>query len=511
MQIDLTIIFKTPYMSNTDNLNRPILKLKISKSSDSDKDSKAKLTPKDEAQIKIKSDNVSAPQEGTRTELINSVPKSKKQLLAKSEYKEMLSYMEKHFPKAFPVNSVPLPLAIGIRNQIFNISDLPFSRMKIRKFFKIYTGKRTYLKELVVDNNRFNLDGTIASAITAEETNWLVWQESRNNKRSEQSNKASHDSFVKKVMESPVAASEFLEEFLPAEYKDILDLTTLKVEKESYVEDSLKTKLSDIVYSVKTKPDEVGKTDNTLIYTLVEHQSSPDYWIALRLWKYSLLLLERHTKKRNKLPVILPLVLYNGQKKYNVPMNLWELFSHPIMAKKAMADNYHLVDLNAMSDSDIDYEKHLSFVLYTLKHIHDRDTLKMLKQAMQKCTKALIIDKGEDYVHTKLILWYTDSKVPAENKQLLEQLIVDNLPKEDTDNIMRTIADTYIEEGINKGIAIGKNEGIAIGEARGKMDGINQRNIEIARRMLQENTDIKFIASVTGLSTDDILKIQNKM
>ena len=76
---------------------------------------------------------------------------------------------------------------------------------------------------------------------------------------------------------------------------------------------------------------------------------------------------------------------------------------------------------------------------------------------------------------------------------------------------MRTIADTYIEEGI----AIGKNEGIAIGEARGEArgekKGANSKVLEIARRMLQENTDIKFIVSVTGLSTDDILKIQNKM
>ena len=64
---------------------------------------------------------------------------------------------------------------------------------------------------------------------------------------------------------------------------------------------------------------------------------------------------------------------------------------------------------------------------------------------------------------------------------------------------MRTIADTYIEEGINKGIAIG--------EARGEEKSI----LKVARRMLQEETDIKFIASVTGLSTDDILKIQNKM
>ena len=320
-----------------------------------------------------------------------------------------------------------------------------------------------------------------------------------------------HDNFVKKVMESPVAASEFLEEFLPAEYRNMLDLTTLKVEKETYVEDTLKSRLSDIVYSVQTKPNDKGKTDTTLVYTLVEHQSSPDYLIAFRLWKYSLLLLERHTEKRNKLPVILPLVLYNGKKKYNVPMNLWELFTYPILAKKAMGDDYHLIDLNAMDDRDIDYEKHLSFVLYTLKHIHDRDTLKMLEQAMAKCTKALILDKGKDYVHTKLILWYTDSKVSAKNKQLLEQLIVENLPKEDTDKIMRTIADTYIEEGINKGIAIGKNEGIAIGEARGITKGATNKVIEIARRMLQEKTDIKFISSVTGISIDEILKLRNKM
>lgn len=111
----------------------------------------------------------------------------------------------------------------------------------------------------------------------------------------------------------------------------------------------------------------------------------------------------------------MPLVLYNGKKKYNAPLNLWELFSYPDMARKAISDNYNLIDLQAMSDDDIDYEKLLSFLLYTMKHIHDRDMLAMLKEAMQKCSKSLIIDKGQDYVHTKLILWYTDAKVPEEN------------------------------------------------------------------------------------------------
>lgn len=41
--------------------------------------------------------------------------------------------------------------------------------------------------------------------------------------------------------------------------------------------------------------------------------------------------------------------------------------------------------------------------------------------------------------------------------------------------------------------------------------GANSKALEIAHRMLQENTDIKFISSVTGLSTDEILKLKNKL
>jgi hypothetical protein len=49
----------------------------------------------------------------------------------------------------------------------------------------------------------------------------------------------------------------------------------------------------------------------------------------------------------------------------------------------------------------------------------------MLREAMKKCYKAILIDKGKDYIHTKLIIWYTDTKVAEEKKQELEQLIID--------------------------------------------------------------------------------------
>jgi len=199
----------------------------------------------------------------------------------------------------------------------------------------------------------------------------------------------------------------------------------------------------------------------------------------------------------------LPLVIYNGKGKYKVPRNIYDLFTHPDIAKKALTDDYNLIDLQAMDDNHIDYDKHLSFLLYTMKHIHQRDTLAMLKDAMSRCTRSIIIDKEQNYILTRLILWYTDSKLPEEQKQLLEQLIVDNLPPNEASNVMRTIADAYIEEGFNKGILQGIEKGIE--------KGVSQRNIEIATRMLEEKVAIKLISSVTGLDINEILKIQNKM
>ena len=33
---------------------------------------------------------------------------------------------------------------------------------------------------------------------------------------------------------------------------------------------------------------------------------------------------------------------------------------------------------------------------------------------MNRCAKAFIIDKDQNYVHTERIFWYTNSKIPEE-------------------------------------------------------------------------------------------------
>lgn len=113
------------------------------------------------------------------------------------------------------------------------------------------------------------------------------------------------DALFKRIMQEEVAEKEFLEYYLPKEFKELIDLSKIRIEKESFVEEGLKRRLSDIIYSVKTKENE-----EAFVYVLIESQSTADYWISFRLWKYMLLLLERHMKDKNRLPLIAPLLVY---------------------------------------------------------------------------------------------------------------------------------------------------------------------------------------------------------
>lgn len=141
--------------------------------------------------------------------------------------------------------------------------------------------------------------------------------------------KLKHDSLVKIIMNDPVAAQEFLEYYLPDDFKSLVDLSKITVEQESYIEESLNKKYSNITYKIST-----NNKEEAFVYVLVEAQSTIDYWTALRLWKYTLLLCERHKQGKDKLPLVYNLVIYNGKEIYNAPRNLWSLFTDSVMVKK---------------------------------------------------------------------------------------------------------------------------------------------------------------------------------
>ncbi len=70
--------------------------------------------------------------------------------------------------------------------------------------------------------------------------------------------------------------------------------------------------------------------------------------------------------------------------------------------------------------------------------------------------------------------------------------------------------DAYAVEQFNirKGLEKGIKQGIEKGIEQGIKQGRNQRNIDIAKNMLNENMDIKTISRITGLLEEEILKLK---
>ena len=332
-----------------------------------------------------------------------------------------------------------------------------------------------------------------------------------------------HDELFKKVMSEPVAAREFLEYYLPMSFKNKINLDSIKIEKESFVTEDLRKRLSDVIYSVSLKKSNIkdSTADNianekAYVYVLIEHQSGSDYWIAFRLWQYMLLLCERYkdtnknnvTKDKNKLPLICPIVVYANDKPYNAPRSFWELFEDSKTAKEMMGDKYLLVDLQKQSDDEIEKKKHLGMMEYMLKHIKARDILNLWQSLLEKFASSIEIDKENGYIYIKWLLWYSDAKVSEDKQIALAKIIASYLKKEDQEGLMRTIADKYIDEGVQKGmvqgIQIGRNEGMQIGEAKGMQIGRNEVKYEVAKNMLANNYSIPEVSRITGLSISEL-------
>ena len=132
-----------------------------------------------------------------------------------------------------------------------------------------------------------------------------------------------HDPLIKKALENPLVAKEFFNMHLSNDIKALVDINTLQLEKETFIEQSLRNSVSDILFSAK-----FGDNDG-YIFLLVEHQSKPHHFMAFRLFKYMINIIDRYLTQHPKaksLPLVYPIVFYNGKQKYNVSRNFWDLF-----------------------------------------------------------------------------------------------------------------------------------------------------------------------------------------
>ncbi|EOT5602168.1 Rpn family recombination-promoting nuclease/putative transposase, partial [Escherichia coli] len=118
-----------------------------------------------------------------------------------------------------------------------------------------------------------------------------------------------HDAAFRSFLANPDVARDFLELHLPAEYRQLCDLSTLKLEPASFVEPDLHQYASDILWSVKTTGGKDG-----YVYTLIEHQSTENLYMPFRMLRYSVAAMQRHLEQHKTLPLVIPVLFYHGER-----------------------------------------------------------------------------------------------------------------------------------------------------------------------------------------------------
>jgi predicted transposase/invertase (TIGR01784 family) len=310
--------------------------------------------------------------------------------------------------------------------------------------------------------------------------------------------KPKHYQLFRKNLENPIVAYELLQAHLPQEVLAIIDTSTLKLEKESFIEHNLTVSIADVLFSVKFNGND------GFIYLLLEHQSSPDHFMAFRLFKYMVNICDqymtRHPKTKN-LPLIYPLIIYNGTKSYNAPRNLWDLFNNEILAKKFWTEDHKIVNVHDIPDEEFKTRIWSGILEFFLKHIHERQLLKRWQQIADILPELSKVSIGYDYI--EMILHYTLTSIDKNDKIELEKMLINTLNQEKGEDLMTSLAQAWKEEGIEigilDGVKIGKQEGIKLGKAEGKA--------ELIQMMLNTGNSVDDIAKVTGLSVDEIQKL----
>jgi predicted transposase/invertase (TIGR01784 family) len=132
-----------------------------------------------------------------------------------------------------------------------------------------------------------------------------------------------HDLLFRHVFSQPEHAEGELKQILPAKIVRAVDWSTLRLVSGTVVDPELAEQRSDVLFSVTLAGREV------FVYLLLEHQSTSEALMALRVLGYMLRIWEdwaREHAKTEGLPPIIALVVHHSESGWSKPISFGELF-----------------------------------------------------------------------------------------------------------------------------------------------------------------------------------------
>ena len=265
-----------------------------------------------------------------------------------------------------------------------------------------------------------------------------------------------HDKLFKAGFSDPATAAAFLEAELPARISERIQWSDLKLQSGTFIDSHFRQSESDLLFCTTM----AGRACH--VYLLFEHQSAPDFWLALRLLRYMLRIWEAYCQANptsSKLPVILPVVLAQNADVWEVQPSFGALLDLPEEVAEAFRPyvpdfNFRMCQLAEMEFESIRGNPAGILILRTMK----AERLKgLLHDAVWDESILLQVPHETLELVLRYILDTDIDKTAFENR-------ISEISNPQTRTNAMSLAQQYRQEGRQEGRHEGRQEGIWIGK-----------------------------------------------
>ena len=232
---------------------------------------------------------------------------------------------------------------------------------------------------------------------------------------------------------------------------------------------------------------------------LLEHQRNNDPWLPVRIFKYIAIIWDhlRKTSKTQKIPLVYPIIIYNGSRPYSHSLTLKDMIT-PAASQKIFEDFFKtpfcLIDLTIIEDETLrkNLQNHVKGIalLMTLKHIFDKNLQTYFEHTLVTAFKQLDQSNSRDELVD--MLYYLLNEGIFLNKERFWHILHEEFNPATEGKVM-TIAQQLKAQGIEEGI----------------LKGVLKGKLEVAQRMLANGIDLNVIATLAELPIKHIKQLYN--
>ena len=186
-----------------------------------------------------------------------------------------------------------------------------------------------------------------------------------------------HDVSYRILFSHRTLVESLIRGFLPAEWSEGLDFSTLEPVSEAHGTQDWSLRFNDCVWRLRWRED--GRW--VYVYLMLEFQSTDETFMAVRILSYVGLLYEHLVKalslrSDDTLPLVVPVVIYNGESPWSAATELFDLMAPapPGMAEVLPRLRYIVLDARHMPLAELDEMRNVIASLFRLEASPDLES-----------------------------------------------------------------------------------------------------------------------------------------